>query len=221
VGVAAAGAGLLGMHLSGGVEVLTTGLGESRLVVLKDGSRITLGAASRLRVRINQDRRTLSLEKGEALFNVQADAARPFVVNSGGAEVIAVGTAFNVRHTLGRVNVAVTEGNVKVNSLPLAVGQQIWVMDGKLSLPSPVDITAILGRTAGRLEYNAEPLKYVAADLTRYSTVPVEVLDPAANEVLVTGTVMQTDLRGWLDGLQEALPVTVTFTSRAVTVRSR
>jgi transmembrane sensor len=58
-------------------------------------------------------RRVLLLH-GEALFRVEKDPARPFLVQAGSVEVRAVGTAFNVRLADKSVEVLVTHGKVRV-----------------------------------------------------------------------------------------------------------
>src|SRR5690606_1776612 len=51
---------------------------------------------------------------GEAHFEVERDASRPFVVTSSNLRVTAIGTAFTVRADDARTVVSVTEGVVEV-----------------------------------------------------------------------------------------------------------
>jgi transmembrane sensor len=74
-----------------------TGVGEQRVLKLPDGSIVTLNTRSRVTVRYNDNERRVELADGEAHFDVQPDAERPFRVISGGAAVQAIGTQFNVR----------------------------------------------------------------------------------------------------------------------------
>lgn len=100
------------MYLQRGVY--TTDIGEQRSFTLDDGSSIELNARSRLKVRFTAQHRTVDLLQGQALFRVAKDAARPFVVESGGARVRAVGTQFDVyRKNIGTI-VTVVEGRVVV-----------------------------------------------------------------------------------------------------------
>ena len=78
------------------VERFSTGLGEQRIVMLRDGSRMSLNTDTDVRVEFSSTQRTVSVEGGEALFEVSKDARRPFVVRLGGCEVIALGTVFSV-----------------------------------------------------------------------------------------------------------------------------
>ena len=60
-----------------------TGLGERRIVVLADGSKVTLDTESRITVRLTGRRRAVELASGQAFFDVEGDPARPFVVTAG------------------------------------------------------------------------------------------------------------------------------------------
>jgi transmembrane sensor len=82
---------------------------------LPDGSLVELNEGARIALRFSAGERRVHLT-GEGHFTVTPDAARPFVVEAGGATVRAVGTAFNVRLGLEAVDVLVTEGSVRVES---------------------------------------------------------------------------------------------------------
>jgi hypothetical protein len=67
-----------------------------------------------LEVRPSENLRAVEHTKGEALFKVAKDPARPFKVRAGDATIIAVGTEFNVERDSDRAVVSVTEGRVVV-----------------------------------------------------------------------------------------------------------
>lgn len=94
--------------------VYTTDLGERRALTLEDGSVVTLDARSRVRVRYEQDQRLISLERGQALFDVAKDPTRPFRVRVGDQTVVALGTQFNVDLVGGNILVSMIEGHVAV-----------------------------------------------------------------------------------------------------------
>jgi transmembrane sensor len=97
-------------------ESLATALGEYREHEMPDGSVIALNTHSRLDVLYTPGLRRVSLLAGEALFRVAPDAERPFVVHAGSRRVEAVGTAFVVKLVDEKMEVAVTEGRVKLSS---------------------------------------------------------------------------------------------------------
>jgi transmembrane sensor len=83
--------------------------------VLSDGSVVELKTGAEIAVDYAAGARRITLRRGEALFEVMPDAARPFIVTVGGVEVRAVGTAFTVEHSDSQVAVLVTKGRVAVS----------------------------------------------------------------------------------------------------------
>ena len=93
-----------------------TQVGEQATYTLKDGSKLMLNTNSEVKVAFGEDRRVITLLRGEANFDVAKDPSRPFMVYAGEGMVWAVGTAFNVGFRAGMVDVVVSEGRVKVFS---------------------------------------------------------------------------------------------------------
>jgi transmembrane sensor len=93
--------------------------GQQLDITLPDGSRLRLDTATRAEVTLYRTRREVRLPEGQAVFQVQNDATRPFDVLAGPLRVTVIGTRFSVRHTPGMtqdggVRVAVEEGRVRV-----------------------------------------------------------------------------------------------------------
>ncbi|MCP6755955.1 FecR domain-containing protein, partial [Klebsiella pneumoniae] len=80
-----------------GWRTYTTARGELRSVELADGSVVHINTQSRIDVNLSPRAREVRLVGGEALFKVQRDTTRPFLVYSGNAVIQAIGTQFNVR----------------------------------------------------------------------------------------------------------------------------
>jgi transmembrane sensor len=96
-------------------QVIDTDRGDRREVVLSDGSIIQVDPETRLRVKYSGQIRGILLERGRALFHVAKNAGRPFLVESNGTTVRAVGTAFGVdRHSDSNLVITVAEGTVAV-----------------------------------------------------------------------------------------------------------
>lgn len=228
-----------------------TAPGERRVVELPDGSRVTLDADSALDTQFTATRRLLTLERGEAYFQVAKESDRTFVVQAGSAQVTAIGTAFNVRISEDRTVVAVTEGKVvfavtpRISStspadpeqhLPsvrvsgtrprlvaqVAAGEAVMYADeGNLQALPAHEAPLATTWLDGRRQYREEPLKYVLADLDRYTDRPIELADAQAGELQFTGTLNLQNSEAWLRGLSVALPVSVTkLPDGALLVRS-
>jgi transmembrane sensor len=95
-----------------------TEVGGLEIVALPDGSRMTLNTASEARLAFDDAERRVVLLQGQALFDVAADPARPFVVAVDGATVTAVGTVFDVRRDEAAFTVTLVEGVVDVAVAP-------------------------------------------------------------------------------------------------------
>lgn len=85
---------------------------ELKRLILEDGSSVELNHGAVVTTEFTATQRRATLVRGEALFTVAKNPARPFIVRAGGVDVRAVGTAFSVRLDAAAVEVLVTEGRV-------------------------------------------------------------------------------------------------------------
>lgn len=202
-----------------------------RSTILPDGSALTLAPSTEVAVNFNEGIRKLELSHGEAYFDVKPDPVHPFVVQTASLRVTAVGTAFDVRSRAGRVIVTVEEGVVEVARLDsdasagawrVAAGYQISY-DAKYNAARIVAVDAeyALGWREGRLEYFAEPLADVAADVSRYAQRSIEIGDPQAGAWSFTGTVFVGNVDDWLSALEATFPVQVVRQNDHVILQSR
>lgn len=194
-----------------------------RAATLPDGSRMILGTQSRVDVNFNGPQRRLDLSSGEAYFKVKHDKSRPFVVRAGDVNVIAVGTAFDVRRGKDKVTITVEEGTVEVASSEPDGKRTVWRAEAGYQITystaertasiASIDPTAELAWRKGDLAYRYESLGVVIEDLNRYSTRRIVIADPRVAEIPFTGTAFASALDGWLAGIEQAYPVTVRRTS--------
>jgi transmembrane sensor len=77
-------------------HIYSTAVGEQLDVKLPDGSVMRLNTESEAKVEFSAEQRRIYLNTGEALFEVEHDEQRPFIVVTHSAQVRAVGTRFNV-----------------------------------------------------------------------------------------------------------------------------
>lgn len=200
--------------------------GQNRDIVLADGSKVTLGGASRMSVRFANGERQATLEAGEAYFQVVHDARHPFEVAAGGITVRDIGTSFDVRRTDGEVAVAVTQGQVRVavsgdtaRVLDAGAEQRVVWNAGTHALSLG---TTTPGQAAGwrsnRLEFVDEPLAVVIASVNRYSSKPVRLDGASLARLSFTGTVHADDIDGWLRALPQVFPLQLEMGEHAVTL---
>lgn len=167
--------------------------GERQVVQLDPATQITLNGATRMTFD-RKDPRFASLTKGEALFQVRHDSARPFRLEVGDNLVEDAGTVFNVVHETGEVRVAVAEGKVLYNpgqgAVSLDAGQAL--VDRETA--DGVEVTRVPAERVGSwktgsLVYSAAPLSRVAADLSRSMEVPITAAPGIADRPF-SGTIM-------------------------------
>ncbi|WP_199119900.1 FecR family protein [Pedobacter sp. ASV28] len=99
-------------------QLITPNAGKYNMV-LPDGSRVWLNAASTLKFpnRFTGKERVVELD-GEGFFEVSKDAQHPFMVlTNGGSKVEVLGTVFNVKgYGMEKISTTLLEGSVKVSS---------------------------------------------------------------------------------------------------------
>ncbi|GGB34220.1 hypothetical protein GCM10011505_14570 [Tistrella bauzanensis] len=169
-----------------------TATGERRVMMLADGSRVTLDTDTAIAVTIDDTGRHLRLLGGRAFFEVSPDGARPFTVAAGPAMVRVTGTAFAVGFTADdAVRVQVRSGRVEAGaagrSVALTAGDALRLDDtgpGAVTRPDPAQS---LGWLDGRLVFADRPLGEVLAELDRYLPGRILITDPALASRRVTG----------------------------------
>jgi transmembrane sensor len=200
-----------------GRNAYATAIGEQRTCKLDDGSVVILNTDTRVEVDFSKHVRNIQLIKGEALFIVEHDVKRPFIVSAGSASVRAVGTEFNVRRRAQSTEVAVVEGVVQVSSmaalenlpkeadasdstspqasaddatppaLKLAAGERARVTTASMTKSASHDIEDVLSWRERRLVFRDSRLADVAAEFNRYNHTQIRVEGSAAQDMQLTG----------------------------------
>ncbi|MBJ7502147.1 MAG: FecR domain-containing protein [Sphingopyxis sp.] len=176
---------LSGLNLFGGDNRIKTIAGEQRTVELADGSKIEINGASEIEIDPGRPR-FARLESGEAMFHIVHREDAPFVVETGDAKIVDLGTAFNVIRRDRQTSVAVSEGIVLYNpdsdNVRLVAGKGIQASDGDSKPPAvqDVDVANVGGWRSGLLVYNGTPLPVVAEDLKRTAGMQVSIAPEAA-----------------------------------------
>ncbi|MGE8144645.1 FecR family protein [Pseudomonas frederiksbergensis] len=193
----------------------STALGERQHVALPDGSMIDLNSRSRVQVRFEKHRRGIELTEGEAMFSVEHDTSRPFVVETGNGQVTVTGTRFDVRRDLTQTKVAVEQGTVKVQgygadfiSLTASLGTHIDAK-GKVATAYAVNPQELTAWRSGKLVFNNASLAEVAAEVSRYREKPLTVGNDKVGNLRLTSVFKSDNTDALLKALPSILPVAV------------
>lgn len=205
---------LLAWRLWPGEQTYGTEVGERRAVMLADGTRMTLNTSTDVRVELTKAQRTVSVLRGEALFEVAKEPGRPFVVRVSGAKVVATGTAFLVRSTQrdgggdDAFGVTLIEGQVIVHQaaanaegtvatpIVMAPGERLRVAraddsrarhaSSALRLDRP-QIGPLTAWQRGEAVFDDMPLPDAVAEMNRYSKVRIALVGNALDALRVSG----------------------------------
>ena len=112
-----AGVLLVGPWIEGRGVTYVTAPGQTRDLVLKDGTKIAMNGGSRLTVRLSDTARTVEMGQAEAAFDVTHDPSRPFLIEVGESQVRVLGTAFNIRRDATTTRISVVRGIVQVTDI--------------------------------------------------------------------------------------------------------
>lgn len=204
-------------------QTAVSGIGEERYqtiitpnggqfqVVLPDGTKVWLNAASSLKypVSFSGNSRKVYLE-GEAYFEVMKNAAAPFVVKSEKQSVTVLGTHFNVNTYLDEkvIRTTLLEGSVSVRDD--SKGQEVLIKPGEqLELTGQmnvrkVDVANAVAWKNGRFNFQDQSLEEVLRQLARWYDIDVVYDGPAPKVEFYGGAYRDAQLSTVLQLLESA-----------------
>ena len=185
-------------HAALAFNIMQAPRGRQFQLVLPDGSKVWLNAASSIRYPIvfEPSERQVTIT-GEAYFEIQPLTPKggqkkiPFIVKiitpSGDAgEVEVLGTHFNINAYSDEPNIRTTllEGAVKVSSMVngqssiLKPGQQSVIHNAQMTIRDNVDLESIIAWKNGRFVFNETPIENIMRQVARW--YDVEIIYPKA-----------------------------------------
>ncbi|MFC7524123.1 FecR family protein [Parapedobacter sp. GCM10030251] len=161
---------------------LTTPKGGEYQIILPDGTKVWMNAASSLRypARFDDDMRLVELT-GEAYFEVTKDQRRPFKVVSRNQTIEVLGTHFNINSYADEPTIKTTllEGAVRVieqgsqMEVVLAPGQQASLDRTNHLRVSTVDVTNAIAWKNGLFRFDNTDIETIMRQLSRWYGVEV------------------------------------------------
>jgi transmembrane sensor len=202
---------------------------------LADNSVLHLNTDSAVAVRYSNTERVITLTAGQAVFEVAHEPNRPFRVLAGAAEVVAVGTRFDVRLTREATLVTVVEGRVAVGlsatsaersldhgspaTVEVGADQQLRVAAEEWpARPVAVDAERTTSWLRREIVFDNEPLERVAAEFNRYAPKPIEITTPALKSLQISGVFATDDPDAFIAFLRSLQGVRVEVTEKKIRV---
>jgi transmembrane sensor len=211
-------------------QVYETHHGEQRTVRLSDNTVLHLNTDTAVAIRYSRAERQVTLRSGEAEFEVAHDPNRTFRVFAGSAEVVDIGTTFNVRMNQDSTLVTVVEGQVSVGLarpgadhgpqfVQLVAGQQIRVAeDGWPATAAAIDTRHTTAWLRRQIVFEQEPLERVAAEFNRYGPKPIEIVTPALRNLQISGVFATDDPEAFIAFLRSLKGVRIEETATRIRV---
>lgn len=168
--------------IDAGYNTMTTPKGRQFQLVLPDGSKVWLNAASSIRYPTVFTGKERKVEiTGEAYFEVAKNKTLPFRVQvNDGTEIEVLGTHFNINSYTNEetINTTLLEGSVQVRNkegkIILKPGQQAKVAGTeKIKILDEVDIEKVMAWKNGVFNFNDASLQEVMRQLERWYDIEV------------------------------------------------
>src|SRR5690606_27432069 len=191
-------------------NTIATPLGGEYQLILPDGTKVWLNAASSIRypVDFGHGARKVTIS-GEVYLEVAQQKNQPFYVRTGNTQIEVLGTKFNVSayQEDQEVRTTLVEGRVNVLAYGreqlLKPGQQATVnqKNGPIRV-AEVDVEDALAWRNGYFSFSNEPLEQVMKKISRWYNVEVEyAMDPANKRLEGTVSRME-DIHDLLKALE-------------------
>ncbi len=205
-----------------------TAIGAQRSLNLADGTHVELNTDTVIHASITPEARTITLDRGQAYFEVVHDDNHPFVVIAGNRRITDIGTKFSVRRDGNHVVVVVTEGEVRVEviaddkvSAPVVALRNMVVIarenETLVALKRPQDIDNAMLWRSGILSFDQEPLAAVAEDINRYNIRKIEVMGPA-RDIRIGGSFRSDNIEGFTQLLRDGFGLKIVQTDDKIVI---
>jgi transmembrane sensor len=177
-------------------DTYATPIGGREILTLFDGSHIELNTNTVLR--LSKNRRSATLLKGEAFFQIKHNDSIPFEVRASGHRIVDLGTKFSVRGDGGgRLEVSLFEGKARIENAEQPSARAAILKPGDIAVATaetlhvtrkPVEALAnTIGWRHGVVIFRHMALSDAASEFNRYNLKKL-VVDPSAARIAIDGT---------------------------------
>lgn len=219
---------------------VSTGVGEQRLLVLEDGTRVYLNTDTRVVVDYDRERRMVFLKRGEALFEVAKQGARwPFMVRADDRTITALGTSFLVRHETQQLSVTLIEGSITVartdatnvgsakagetgtaggGPVMMAAGERLTSESNGIPVIDHPPVEKLTAWRTGRVNLDKVTLAAAATEMNRYSQTRLVVQSPRAAAIEITGVFRAGDTLNFANAVASTYGLQVAVDGDVITL---
>ncbi|QKF72884.1 sigma factor regulatory protein, FecR family [Aliarcobacter faecis] len=200
---------------------------------LPDGSNILIDAKTNLNIEFFNDKRVVYLVDGRAMFEVEKDENRPFIIKSDDVNIEVVGTKFEVIHKKDTTTINVQEGRVKTyhlghffdkkNEIFLTKENSLTYSNdnGSTNQISIIKADTIAPWTENRVLLDKTKLKEALEEFSKYSDVSVVFSSKEIEDYLITGEFNSTQLDIFLKTVTKIYPIKIDKKEKELRISKR
>lgn len=198
---------------------------------LDDGTVLTMNRGAEIEVTYYRDRRLVNLKQGEAIFEVTRDENRPFIVDSGKAQITVLGTRFAVNRLKNLVRVSVDHGTVKVEqrNTENAINPHFLILhDGevaevKVNGMEPTRTKRYASDAfafeKGMVIFDEADMDEIAETLSRYRQLPLVAEQPISGKTHISSILKADSIESFINQMPEMAPVRIVQTPKATIIK--
>lgn len=176
-------------------NTMITPRGRQYKLVLSDGTKVWLNAASSIRYPVVFTGKERAVQvSGEAFFDVAKDKSRPFIVNTEKQSITVLGTTFNVNAYPEDdiIQTTLLQGSVKVasatgKSFILKPGEQTTLEASELTVNKGADTLKVVAWKRGMFEFNNTSVPDLLKQISRWYDIDVRFEGTIADRKLGGG----------------------------------
>ena len=188
-------------------------------ITLPDESIVDLDIKSQMKIAYYNDRRTVVLTKGKALFSVSKNKEKPFLVKSGNTLIEVLGTKFEVINLNKTTKINVLEGLVRVNhiynekgdkkALTQLTKSQSFTLNnlGIVLNYSDIDIKEIASWKNDIIKFDKTTLKTAVNILERYTNQKIEFESYELSQLKISGKFSTLHYKSFLEAIELIYPI--------------
>jgi transmembrane sensor len=174
-----------------------TGPGEQRQVKLAGTTSLDINTRTSIALRAQTaDMTQVELISGEAAFSTGMGSTELTVVAASG-RIVAIRSDFNLRCDGSEVSITCLSGGLTVlrggAATPLGAGQQLRYGDREIGSVTAVDPENVTAWRHGNLIFDGEPVADVIAEINRYRTGRIVLMNEEIGRRLLTARLRTTD----------------------------
>lgn len=157
-------------------EIITKTLADNSIISLNHNTQIDING-------FLETHRELSLDNGEAYFEIESDIQHPFVIKMGRKSIEVTGTAFNVNRNGDEIRLNVVEGSVRFSNgsrfISVYAGEQLYADKASFSKSRANDINNLAWKTK-ELVFNNKILSEAVKDLSKFYNTTIRISPQSA-----------------------------------------